>query len=616
MNIQNIKWENEHSKTFDYPEDNNTKSQKLKAVLNNDKQIYNITIIKENRTKPINIISKFFSFISKNKRLDQHADSKPLSLKDAQEKFPELKEHFKKMASNARIASRCGPDRLKEIYQQRNQATFSQENAKHYGEIMKAILKKASGLDEQVEQLNSLINEILDTLKNQPPSKEEFLDCIKKMKKNVIQQLDQLKGKGQGMKLFKQHYCTATNEAKDTWVTFKKETKLFDKKGKEINVKFSLKPANEIGCCQKLKTGQGISSLNRDTEHAMNLWETKAQLSESGKPLFQGIRHGCTRGKESASKEILQACLIQKLQTKQSTTSTSNHSSYGTFNNPHTLQLANIQLMTSGGMIGISTDNSLPEKQMDMFQTLAKSKQPIELTIEGKKVYVKLEEPLLFNFGTNLQQFNPIARSILTKDISKKNVASMELLLGSSAKIAQTGFEPTNINLENEKKLFEGNNIVEKFLNSNASDDDKKVVVQLAHQIAEIWQSGKYATDGSDPYAIQARIALLTYKLGLSTTFNCKSGKDRTGVANAEINNLAIETAMNKGIVPKPYQSLTDRKKFNLNKIINDSGANHITKACNGLCGLKIANSFGPLRFSGVQNRMGDVTGASSQSNG
>ncbi|MDR1366824.1 MAG: hypothetical protein LBJ13_02880 [Puniceicoccales bacterium] len=256
---------------------------------------------------------------------------------------------------------------------------------------------------------------------------------------------------------------------------------------------------------------------------------------------------------------------------------------------------------------------------MDAFRALGEQEQPIELKIpapDGDSVYVKLEPPLLFNFGANLQQFNPTLHRVLAKDMSKQNATSMGKLLGNSTEIVQKNFDPHNINLEKEKTTFPEGSCVGKFLVSNASDEDKKVVVQLAHQIADIWQSSRYATDETEPYAIQSRIALLTYKLGLSTTFNCKSGKDRTGVANIEINNLATEIEINGGIVPRPYHNLGDRERFNLNKIVNSGGANHVTKACNGLCGLKIVDSFGLFQFSGVKNRMGDVTGASSQSNG
>ncbi|MDR3317414.1 MAG: hypothetical protein LBS71_01250 [Puniceicoccales bacterium] len=257
---------------------------------------------------------------------------------------------------------------------------------------------------------------------------------------------------------------------------------------------------------------------------------------------------------------------------------------------------------------------------MDEFQRLAEQNQPIKLKVpapDGNSVFVKLAPPLLFDFPVNLQQYSSTLNTLLVDSnvLKEQNTNSMRHLLGNSKNIVRSNFDSQNINIKNEQGIFKKNSIVGKFLKlKTVSDEDKKVVVQLAHQIADIWQSGKYATDGSEPYAMPARIALLSYKLGLSTTFNCKSGKDRTGVANIEINNLAAEIEMSGGIVPEPYHALDDREMLNNNKMVNDSGANHVTEACTGLKGLKIVSKSagGMITFSGVKNRLGDVTGASS----
>jgi phosphatidylinositol-4,5-bisphosphate 4-phosphatase len=418
------------------------------------------------------------------------------------------------------------------------------------------------------------------------------------------------------------------SENASAWQPFTRTVNVFNAAGMEMPVTSFLKPANQTGAFSYLgRPGnpQGVSSMERNTPHAMNLWETEIKLPGAKKPLFQAIRHGCTKGQKGASKEILVACLaqkfgIEKLKNPQPTTSESGNNPNGSRKHPFSLQLANVQLMTPGGMIGVGTDKSLPKKQMDAFLKLAEQKQPIRLKIpvpDGNRVYVRLEPPLLFNFGVNLQQFTSATRGLFVKDLSEQNAASMQRLLGDSASIDPERFNPRNIDLEIEKTIFPQDSLVGKFLNnSEVSEEDKKIVAQLAHQIADMWRSGKYATEGSEPYAIQSRIALLTYKLGLSTTFNCKSGKDRTGVANTEINNLAAEIAINGGIVPQPYHVLDNREKFNLNIMLNNGGANHITKACTGLEGLKIVNSSGPFRFSAVQDRMGDVQGASKEAKG
>jgi phosphatidylinositol-4,5-bisphosphate 4-phosphatase len=536
-------------------------------------------------------------------------------------------------AASQRIETLCGPKKLREVFERRDQNIFSKTNATHYGAIMQATLDQAKGENSSTypSALYTLDKTIEDGLKNlpDPPAKKDFLNCISNIKKATIAALDQLSTKKEkkpleeGKKLFKKYYPQALNNNAVGWKTFQQTVPLITERGTAAQFASTLKPANQMGCFSYLGDNgkpSGVSSTDRNTPHAMNLWETQV-TSPDGQPLFQAIRHGCTRGQESASEEILTACLAQKFGMEELTSRKQERR--GTQNNPFPLQLANMQLMTPGGALGIGTDKSLPQKQMEAFRELASREQPIKLIIptpNGREIFVKLKSPLLFNFGVNLQQFSAATRATLVKDISKKNTQSMETLLGrniiENASIKPENFDPRNINLNHEKDVFPDDSLVGEFLRSDASDEQKKIVVQLAHQIADIWRSDQYQTNATEPYAIQSRIALLTYQLGLSTTFNCKSGKDRTGIANIEINHLATETAMNGGIVPVPYQSLDGRARLNLNTMLNEGGANHITRACNGLCGLKIVDSFLGIQFSGVKDRMGDVQGASSLSNG
>ncbi|MDR1303116.1 MAG: hypothetical protein LBJ81_00665 [Puniceicoccales bacterium] len=532
-------------------------------------------------------------------------------------------------AASQCIEALCGPEQLREVFRIRDQNIFSKANAAHYGAIMQAAFDQARiqngfAFHSASNDLQQAIARCLENLPD-PPAKKDFLTCISKMKKATIAALDQL-SPGQGKKLFAKYYPEALNNNSAAWVPFRREVALVTKRGTTEQFASALTPAHKMGCFSYLGgDGQpaGISSMDRNTPHAMNLWETRVTSSD-GQPLFQAIRHGCTRGQKSASEEILTACLAQKFGMKQLTNGTKNE---GTADNPYSLQLANMQLMTPGGSItGVSTDKSLPLKQIKGFRELANRPQPIALTIptpNGRQIFVKLEPPLLFNFPTNLQHFTHGIRMVEKDEggeIKKQNTASMEALLGKraieSASIHPNDFNPQNIDLDREKNLFPEDSLVGKFLRSDAPDDKKKIVVQLAHQIADIWRSDQHKTNATEPYAIQSRIALLTYQLGLSTTFNCKSGKDRTGILDTETKNLAMEIEMNGGIVPESYHTLDDREKYNLSSMVDASGANHVTRACTGVAGLKIQRTFGPFRFSGVENRAGDVLGAAKLAKG
>jgi hypothetical protein len=625
----------------------NRGSGEVEAILRLKSGSEHIIKMKSTDRKKLMTITGRSIFISKRGAMRKLANGKSLSPGEARKAFEGLAEILKegshsqgKIRSlqtmrNESILQQCSsassvvaPGQLNEVYSQRDREIFSIGSARHYKTIMTTILQKALNghepaiatekISEEIVKLQRTINGFngfLNSYTDGEISKEDFLNNIRAMKRAVIRQLDQLFGNGEGTKLFRQHYPLALSENNRAWTTFNGTSELVSSNGGIVAVTSTLKPANQMGCFSYLGNGpgqrRGISSMERDTPHAVNLWETEFRIPGLSRPLFKGIRCGCTRGQEGTSKEIIVACLAQKIGMENLT------DGRGTRENPIPFQLANVQLMTPGGKLGISTDQSLPQKQMDAFKALAKQQQPIELNIPApdgtNKVYVNFQPPLLFNFGSNLQQFDPKARALLAKDVSRKNAKSIKKLLGNSATIAKNSFNPHDIDLEREKGAFTENSLVGKFLKSDASERDKKIVIQLAHQIADIWQSQRCAIDGSEPYAIQSRLALLTYKLGLSTTFNCKSGKDRTGVANAEINNLAIEIEINGGIVPKPYHSLDDRERLNLGRMVTDSGANHVTRACTGLQGLKIVNSFGSFRFSGVEDRMGDVKGASSE---
>jgi phosphatidylinositol-4,5-bisphosphate 4-phosphatase len=144
--------------------------------------------------------------------------------------------------------------------------------------------------------------------------------------------------------------------------------------------------------------------------------------------------------------------------------------------------------------------------------------------------------------------------------------------------------------------------------NAEVSDADKRVVLQLALQVAYLENSGQCRKNSSNPYAIQSRLCLLLYKLGVAVAYNCKSGKDRTGVNNLEINALAMETVLSGGLVPDPY-AMTAERRERAAWLLNGTGCLEVSRDCTGVLGLKIVETGG-FRFT--PGRMGKwVAGAS-----
>ncbi|MDR1366823.1 MAG: hypothetical protein LBJ13_02875 [Puniceicoccales bacterium] len=384
---------NRDSVNFNYLTGNAGKGEiEAKLHLSNGKK-YTIKMNVKSRAIPMDMTNKFSPFTSEKGAMRKLASGATLSTAEARKAFQGLAKLFQSSTqsqakteivqsmmdksvlqdtSDIGLASICGPDQLKKVYEQRDQAIFSAENARHYGELMGAIFEKALNdsqpqiLKNKISELQTIIAGKLSSYSNGEISKEKFLNCVIAMKKAVIQQLDQLLGKGQGAKCFRQYYPKVTSESTKTWTTFSQTFDLVDREGNQAAVTASLKPANQMGCFSYLggpEQPKGVSSLERTTEHAMNLWETEIKSEQSGKPLFQAIRHGCTRGQENASREILVACLAQKIGMEDL------KNNPGTREQPIPLQLANIQLMTPGGrLIDVSTDGSCLKNKWMLFE--------------------------------------------------------------------------------------------------------------------------------------------------------------------------------------------------------------------------------------------------------
>ncbi len=112
----------------------------------------------------------------------------------------------------------------------------------------------------------------------------------------------------------------------------------------------------------------------------------------------------------------------------------------------------------------------------------------------------------------------------------------------------------------------------------NAKDE----LEQLGRQLAAMWQDGSYRHAGDQPYKFAARLALLSFRLGAGTAFNCKSGKDRTAQLDLEIKLLAFQCESRRGnprhvdiggasttqTVLPPYEGRTDLDRYQLQSFI------------------------------------------------
>jgi hypothetical protein len=113
------------------------------------------------------------------------------------------------------------------------------------------------------------------------------------------------------------------------------------------------------------------------------------------------------------------------------------------------------------------------------------------------------------------------------------------------------------------------------------------IVEKLGKQIAAIWDSSNYKSQGNEPYKMVSRLAVLTHKMGGDPAFNCKSGKDRTGQLDAEAKLLATQIEQD-GDVPEPDHMPSELEKRNRYNMALNSGNHEMQELNTGHMGFKL----------------------------
>ena len=99
----------------------------------------------------------------------------------------------------------------------------------------------------------------------------------------------------------------------------------------------------------------------------------------------------------------------------------------------------------------------------------------------------------------------------------------------------------------------------------------------MANQILDIYQSHPEGLE-ENPYALSTRVLALTNLLGYAGSFNCKSGKDRTGVCAMELSNLCAQM-MSGQEISNPMNPISNEEQKNLQAIYKEgSSARDILK--------------------------------------
>ncbi|EEN5776709.1 type III secretion system effector inositol phosphate phosphatase [Salmonella enterica] len=337
--------------------------------------------------------------------------------------------------------------------------------------------------------------------------------------------------------------------------------------------------------------GKGVCSWDtKNTHHANNLWMSTVSAHEDGKDktLFCGIRHGVLSpydvkdpllrqtGAENKAKEVLTAALFSKpeLLTRALEGEAVN------------LKLVSVGLLTASNVLG--KEGTMVEDQMRAWQSLTQPGKMIHLKIrnkDGELQTVKIKpEIAAFNVGVNELALK-LGFGLKTSD--SYNVEALHQLLGN------------DLRPEAKPGGWVGDWLAQ-------YPDNYKVVNILARQIKDIWKNNLHHKDGGEPYKLAQHLAMLANEIDAVPAWNCKSGKDRTGMMDSEIKRETI--SLHQTHTLNAPGSLPDRSGQEIfQKVLLNSGNLEIQKQNTGGAGNKVMKNLSPevLNLS-YQKRVGD----------
>lgn len=79
------------------------------------------------------------------------------------------------------------------------------------------------------------------------------------------------------------------------------------------------------------------------------------------------------------------------------------------------------------------------------------------------------------------------------------------------------------------------------YLSQHPSAENAQKVRTLSQQLKAIWANKTHHHDGGEPYKAALHVALLANEIGAMPCWNGKSGKDRTGMLDAEIKRETVK---------------------------------------------------------------------------
>ncbi|USE37090.1 inositol phosphate phosphatase SopB [Endozoicomonas sp. SCSIO W0465] len=299
--------------------------------------------------------------------------------------------------------------------------------------------------------------------------------------------------------------------------------------------------------------GTGCSSATRtEAKHAVNLAETRL-TTDDGRVLYDGLRSGTLTPPtgtpnidnitETRAKELLQAAVVKKL--KQ-------------------LPADQQQRILSGAetitfdMVSCSMLSPDRVRHITGFHDDEYNMQALQVQTLARLCSEPLPLSLMDSTG---QPHNVTANIRLTTVNVPVNKLGFDPLLATGGRIWQTsdsennkGFQALFGNIHPDAAM--GGMVGEWLTGPGADSADRDKVIGLVQQIRTMYARNEHHSEGMDAYKLAERVQLLAFMIGAVPHMNCKSGKDRTGEADARTRQLASEVDR-LGYVPAYNAALT-----------------------------------------------------------
>lgn len=339
------------------------------------------------------------------------------------------------------------------------------------------------------------------------------------------------------------------------------------------------------------RPGSGVTC--RDTtnkEHAASLWQT--QFKVNGGETFRGVRHAILdpykepdkqlrkQGAQKRAEEALVAALASRPEWYQQALDAAEEQ-----DEPPRIFLTSTSLVTAGMLTGVFSEDelSMQDHQNEAWDALL-SRDPLEIEVpgpDGQRRRVRFSVELAkFNIPVNIGGVGTFERFTSGRAMQKRlNDPSIAVLVGGGSDVggwcgdylsALSGkLDGMDKDSPGYYKLYRKHRVVE----------------LLALQVKQIYRSGSHHSEGKDTYKLAARVAYLTSLIGGVPLYNCKSGKDRTGMLDAEIKFLAAYIERFARVPDVGQVDLEVRELFH--KVLLHSGNLEVQKSNVGVRGYK-----------------------------